>query len=78
MIKNTCSISHLTGSQVSPAEILDQVKKHPVAYGLYQNFPSKYQKEFLDFCSGKNSIYICYDAVFHYVFDTNRHRDRVK
>ncbi|MCD8217472.1 MAG: Rpn family recombination-promoting nuclease/putative transposase, partial [Clostridiales bacterium] len=78
MVKNTSNITHLTGSQTPPAEILDQLKQHPVAYGLYLKFPTQYQKEFLDFCSGEESIYLCYDSFFHFVFDTNRHLDRVE
>ncbi|MCD8151337.1 MAG: Rpn family recombination-promoting nuclease/putative transposase [Clostridiales bacterium] len=78
MVKNTFNIALLTGSQTPPAEILDHLKQYPVAYGLYLNFPTQYQKEFLDFCSGEGSIYLCYDAFFHFVFDTNRHLDRVE
>ncbi len=46
MVKNTFNTTRLTGSQTTPEEILDQLKNHPVAYGLYLNFPTQYQKDF--------------------------------
>lgn len=63
---------------MTPADVITQLQSYPDAYSLYCSLPRNYREEFLDFCSGKTSLYLCYDAFFHFVFDTNAHLDRVE
>lgn len=59
-------------------QILSQLKLYPDAHSIYNSLPSNKQKEFLNFCTGQSSLYLCYDIFFHYVFDANIHQERVE
>lgn len=65
-------------SILSPEQVLDQLKQYPDAYRLYLDLKQKDRQEFLDFCTGQTSLYLCYDTFFHYVFDADVHRNRVE
>lgn len=78
MSVQTNSPAALAAHSMSSADVITQLQSHPDAYGIYCSLPPAYRQEFLDFCSGKTSLYLCYDAFFHFVFDTNAHPDRVE
>ncbi len=72
------SIQDLPVQPGTSKQVLEQLGKNPAAYSVYCSLPEKYQKDFLDFCTGKTSLYLCYDTFFHYVFDTSLHQDRIE
>lgn len=78
MAKQIGSQNLINQFSMSPDRVLKQLKQYPVAHNVYCSLPEKYQQEFMDFCTGKTSLYLCYDTFFHYIFDTNAHQDRVE
>ncbi len=77
-MSNSISIQDLIGKPSTSKQVLEQLEKHPTAYSVYCALPEKHQQNFLDFCSGKTSLYLCYDSFFHYIFDTNLHKNRIE
>ncbi|MBO5303187.1 MAG: PD-(D/E)XK nuclease family transposase [Lachnospiraceae bacterium] len=50
-------------------EILKEIGKNPHLLNLFHSWKTKYQKEFLDFCSGAKGIKILYDSYFKEVMN---------
>lgn len=74
--QNTASVT--TTQLLSPAQVIKQLELYPDAHDIYNGLQSEKQQEFLDFCTGKTSLYLCYDTFFHFVFNADTHRERVE
>ncbi len=77
-MSKTNVLQTLPGAFGSRRETIDHLKMHDEAYSLYCNLAPEYQKDFLGFCTGKTSMYLCYDTFFQYIFNVYQHRHRVE
>jgi uncharacterized coiled-coil protein SlyX len=59
-------------------EVLARLNKSPKAKELYDGLPKKLQEEFLLFCEGKKSLWLCYDTFFKAVFHPDVHPKRLE
>lgn len=63
---------------ISKREVLQKLKVSPEAFSVFLSLPRKLRLEFLNFCCGKTSIYLCYDPIFKKIFDPFVHPHRLE
>jgi len=71
-------LTSLYGEPPSSQKILTQLKNYPKSYELFSTLSPNNQTEFLDFCSGKTSIYLCHDTFFKHIFNVEIHPERLE
>ena len=58
-------------------ETLERLRQSPVLYNGYRKLNERWKELFLDFCQGKKSLPLTYDAFFKYLFDPEIHGKRL-
>ena len=59
-------------------ELLERLRKDPILYGRFLDFPPRLRMEFLDFCTGQRGVKITYDPFFKFVFNPELHPERLE
>lgn len=62
----------------SREEVLETIRKNRESWDLFQQWNSREQEEFLDFCSGVKGVKLLYDAFFKEIFSPEFHRNRLE
>ena len=58
-------------------EVLKELSNNPNSMCLYNGLPEKLKTEFINVCTGKQSIPLCYDAVFKKIFSPDMYPRRL-
>ncbi|MCC8082165.1 MAG: PD-(D/E)XK nuclease family transposase [Lachnospiraceae bacterium] len=77
-MSDTSTLISLYGTPMNPGQVIEHLKNFPEALGLYYKMPETHRQDFLDFCSGKTGLYLCYDVFFQKIFNPYIHRERVE
>lgn len=65
------------GDPVPREQILSELQQKPDLYQEYCQLTKKMQEEFLSFCTGASGLTVCYDPFFKFIFDADRHPERL-
>ncbi len=77
MVKKSL-LQQLVGNPSTDDDVMRRLGGYPNALEIFSALPTNRQRDFLDFCAGKTSLYLCYDSFFHYVFNPEVHGERVE
>ncbi|MCD7920889.1 MAG: hypothetical protein LUG27_00285, partial [Clostridiales bacterium] len=72
-MSDTSTLISLYGNPMNPEQVIEHLKNFPEALGLYYKMPETHRQDFLDFCSGKTGLYLCYDVFFQKIFNPYIH-----
>ena len=70
-------LSDILGAQINKEEALDRIKSSKIAYEIFKGFSEKNQEDILGFVQGIKGLPILYDGFYKYVFDPERHPERL-
>lgn len=59
-------------------EVWEMLRRKPAVWQDFQMFPMEYQEALIRFCMGEKGLRTTYDKVFKYIYDPERHQDRLE
>jgi hypothetical protein len=68
----------LQSNVLSREEVIRRLEASPNSLTIYNSLNNKLREEFLRFCEGKSSIWICYDVFFKEIFHPDKHPQRLE
>ena len=68
----------LTIQKRSRKAVLEMLKQKQEVWRDFQMFPNEYQEELLLFCMGEKGLRTTYDKVFKYIYNPEKHRERLE
>jgi hypothetical protein len=68
----------LQSNVLSREEVIRRLEASPNSLSIYHALNDKLREEFLCFCEGKSSIWICYDVFFKAIFHPDKHPQRLE
>ena len=72
------TLKEIIGESICREEAIDILKSEPKAYEKFLTFDSNHQEDILAFVQGNKGLPILYDGFFKYVFDPERHPERLE
>ncbi len=71
-------LDEILGESIGREEALSILKANPQAHEIFLTFGRKHQEDILAFVQGKKGLPILYDSFFKYIFDPERHPERLE
>ena len=71
-------LNEIFGESIEREEALSILKANPQAYETFLTFAPKHQEDIIAFVQGNKGLPILYDSFFKYVFDPERHPERLE
>ena len=72
------TLTEILGAPINREEALDRIKSSKIAYEIFKGFSEKNQENILGFIQGVKGLPILYDGFYKYVFDPERHPERLE
>ena len=72
------TLQDILGASIDREEAFNRIKSSKIAYEIFKGFSAKNQEDILGFIQGVKGIPILYDGFYKYVFDPERHPERLE
>ena len=72
------TLREILGTPIDREEALNRIKSSKIAYEIFKGFSKKNQEDILGFIQGVKGLPILYDGFYKYVFDPERHPERLE
>lgn len=72
------TLREILGTPIDKEEALNRIKSSKIAYEIFKGFSEKNQEDILGFIQGVKGLPILYDGFYKYVFDPERHPERLE
>lgn len=70
--------NQLTVKKRTREAVLETLRQKPEVWRDFQMFPPEYQEELILFCMGEKGLRTTYDKVFKYIYNPEKHPDRLE
>lgn len=71
------SVSEVLGHSKTKEEVLQEIRSNITVYPIFLDLKKEYQEQFVQFCMGVRGVKMTYDSFFKYVFDAEKHPERL-
>ena len=72
------NLNEIIGDSISRDEAVSILKSNSMAYDKFLSLDQKYQEDIIGFVQGNKGLPILYDGFFKYIFDPERHPERLE
>ncbi len=78
MTKEKLALRDILGDPISREEAYDIISSNPHAYAMFEGLSIEHQEDVLAFIQGMKGLPILYDGFYKYVFDPEKHPERLE